>query len=673
MTMKTALIWILLLLGCQGFAQQTATDSFKPSMKYGKPSEEELAMTTYAPDTSATAVVLYSKCEVRYDLLANNFRILYNYEVKIKVLKSEGASYADIRIPYYSNESNAVITLKESISQLDASAYNMEGGEMVRTKMKRDLVFTERINKQYMQLKFSIPAVREGTVFEYKYQLSSDLYYSINLWEAQRDIPVIFTQYDITIPEYFKFNLDMRGPHPMASKDETSSLTFLLSLPGGQTEMLSCNGRHMIFTGEHLPALRPDNYVWCANDYMSSVYFELRGVDFPGSFYRSFTHTWEEIDQMLLQDEDFGAMLKMRNPYRDEMASLSLDQLPDRQNRIAAIYTFLKQKISWNGQYGLYGNEVKKAVKNGTGSNADINFILMSMLRDAQIPCYPAVMSRKDRGILPYSYPSIQKLNTFIVGIADTDSTLVFLDGSVINGYMNTLPPVLMVNRARLISETAGGRWMNLSKLGKNQIRATVRAQIHPDGQITGDRNAVYMGQYAANLRRRYYAAKDSTEYINQLETEENIKVKKFETRELNVFSPRITEFLDFEKQATVNDDLIYVNPMIFLHVSKCPFIQTERQLPLEMPYTEHILQATMLTIPEGYAVEELPKPLNLKTEDGQDIVRYNISQSGTTINVTYTFIANKLLHLATEYPTVKMFWENVAEKNNELIVLKKQ
>lgn len=534
--MKTALIWILLLLGCQGFAQQTATDSFKPSMKYGKPSEEELAMTTYAPDTSATAVVLYSKCEVRYDLLANNFRILYNYEVKIKVLKSEGASYADIRIPYYSNESNAVITLKESISQLDASAYNMEGGEMVRTKMKRDLVFTERINKQYMQLKFSIPAVREGTVFEYKYQLSSDLYYSINLWEAQRDIPVIFTQYDITIPEYFKFNLDMRGPHPMASKDETSSLTFLLSLPGGQTEMLSCNGRHMIFTGEHLPALRPDNYVWCANDYMSSVYFELRGVDFPGSFYRSFTHTWEEIDQMLLQDEDFGAMLKMRNPYRDEMASLSLDQLPDRQNRIAAIYTFLKQKISWNGQYGLYGNEVKKAVKNGTGSNADINFILMSMLRDAQIPCYPAVMSRKDRGILPYSYPSIQKLNTFIVGIADTDSTLVFLDGSVINGYMNTLPPVLMVNRARLISETAGGRWMNLSKLGKNQIRATVRAQIHPDGQITGDRNAVYMGQYAANLRRRYYAAKDSTEYINQLETEENIKVKKFETRELNVF-----------------------------------------------------------------------------------------------------------------------------------------
>lgn len=83
---------------------------------------------------------------------------------------------------------------------------------------------------------------------------------------------------------------------------------------------------------------------------MSNLYFELRGVDFPESFYRSFTRTWEDIDKMLLEDEDFGSLLKMRNPYRDEMASLSLERLPDRQNKIAAIYTFLKSKMSWNGQ-----------------------------------------------------------------------------------------------------------------------------------------------------------------------------------------------------------------------------------------------------------------------------------------------------------------------------------
>ena len=43
------------------YSQQTDTDVINPSMKYGKPTEEELKMTTYAPDTAATAVVLYTK------------------------------------------------------------------------------------------------------------------------------------------------------------------------------------------------------------------------------------------------------------------------------------------------------------------------------------------------------------------------------------------------------------------------------------------------------------------------------------------------------------------------------------------------------------------------------------------------------------------------------------
>lgn len=85
----------------------------------------------------------------------------------------------------------------------------------------------------------------------------------------------------------------------------------------------------------------------------------------------------------------------------------------------------------------------------------------MSMLRDADIPSFPVVMSRRNIGILPYSHPSVQKLNTFIVGVANTDSTLVYLDGSVRDGYINILPPVLMVNRARVIMPGKGGLWVD--------------------------------------------------------------------------------------------------------------------------------------------------------------------------------------------------------------------
>ena len=57
------------------YSQQTATDVITPSMKYGKPTMEELKMTTYAPDTAATAVVLYSRNNARYDLLNNDLHL----------------------------------------------------------------------------------------------------------------------------------------------------------------------------------------------------------------------------------------------------------------------------------------------------------------------------------------------------------------------------------------------------------------------------------------------------------------------------------------------------------------------------------------------------------------------------------------------------------------------
>lgn len=652
------------------YSQQAETAVLSPSLKYSKPSDEELAMTTYAPDTAATAVVLYSKTRARYDLIANEFRLTYTYEVKIKVLKSEGTSCADIHIPFYSNEKNS--TMKESVTQIDASSYNLEGGKVVRTKMKRDLIFEERLNNKYMQIKFSIPAVREGTVFEYKYQVNSDFYYTINQWEAQKDIPVLLTQYDIIIPEYFKFNLDARGSHFLNPKDEAETLSFNLQFQGGQIETVNCSGRHLQFTGHQLPALRADNYVWCPDDFRSGVNFELRGIDFPGAIYKSFTHTWKEIDKMLLEDEDFGSLLKMKNPYREEMAMLPFHKLTNRHEKISAIYLYLKKKISWNNQYGLYGYEVKKAIKNGTGNNAEINFVLMSMLRDAQIPCYPVVMSRKNLGILPLTHPSIQKLNTFVVGIADTDSTMVYLDGSVTNGYLDVLPPVLMVDRARLISNANTDNWINLSTLGKNQIRSVVKAQISPDGKISGSRQTSYYGQYAANFRRRYHAAKDSAEFISKLETEENIQVKKFNTAEVNQFSPKLTEFFEFEKQSTVNDNLIYVNPMIFMHISKSPFIQTERQLPLEMQYTEQYTLVNQITIPDGYIVEELPKSMSIRTEDRQGTCRFSSVLQNNVITITYVFTLNKLLFLSTEYLGVKSFWETIAEKNNEILVLKK-
>lgn len=649
-------------------AQQT---TFQPSTKFGKPSDEELNMTTYAPDTAATAIVLNKKGVTYYELISNEFEVVYCREMKIKILKPEGTSYADVEIPYY--DDNRKSNIREMVTQLEAFSYNMENGKMVKTKMKKEFVFKERYNDKYMQLKFSIPGVKAGTVIEYKYKLTSNVYSALYDWDAQQSIPVLRAEYDITVPEYFRFSLDMRGQQKVEHKESQESLRFTINYGGGQTEDVTCTGRHLNFLAEQLPALRGDSYVWCPSDYSSKVEFELQSVNFPNSFPQSFTTTWEKIDELLLKDNEFGGMLKMKNPFRDLMPVLKLDQMETEEEKLAAIFTLLKSNVSWNEKYALYSTDVKKAVKEGMGSNADINFILMSMLRDAGFQCMPIVMSRRDRGIVPYTHPSLDKLNTFIVGVVNADGTLSFLDGSIRNGYINVLPPVLLVTQARMITEAAGDKWIDLTQTAKSQIRSVVNAAVDPEGIIQGTRLTRYTGEHASGYRQKFASQKDSAEFISNLETEENIKVNTCVQKGLKDFSPHVTETIAFEKTATVNDDFIYLNPLIFLHTSKNPFTQEERMLPVEFSYPEQLVLSVTLTIPEGYQVEELPKPLLIRLENNGGMCRYIVNKvDGNKVSVNYQFTQNSLLFPSQQYLQLKSFWGAIAEKNNELIVLKK-
>ena len=198
----TLLFLLLLCLSTSVGAQQS---TIEPSLKYGKPTEEELLLQSYLPDTTAAAVVLYRNRDVFYEFIDNDFRLNYSYEGKIKILKPEGTAYADISIPYFQSTKPGSNN-KETVVQIDASAYNMVDGKVERIRMKKEFIFRERLNDSYMQVKFTIPGVKVGSVIEYKYKILSDNYSEIKRWNAQEEIPVLYTSYSVAIPEYFSFS-----------------------------------------------------------------------------------------------------------------------------------------------------------------------------------------------------------------------------------------------------------------------------------------------------------------------------------------------------------------------------------------------------------------------------------------------------------------------------------
>ena len=388
-------------------SQQATTATIEPNLKYGKPSKEELSLTSYAPDTTATAIYLFHQGQSDF-VYHDGFQLTTEHWVRIKILKPQGVSYADVSVPYYSPTDRD--EGKERASDIEGCSYNMENGKCIKTSMKRESISFERINNLYKMLKFSLPAVKEGTVIEYHYKLYSDYFSHIDNWMMQEELPMLYNQYKITIPHVFIYNIELRGKDYIQVKQRDSSIHATEregGSVGGVSKDFTISAQETTFTSRNLPAIRQDEpYCWCPEDYKVQVSFDLQGTQFTPNEYKPYSQKWEDVDNQLLKPENtqFGKYLSFTNPFRPETKQAYNSEMSFEEKIICA-FQILKKKMAWNGRYQLYSKKLEKVIKKGSGSNADLNFILISILKDFGLEAYPVVMSRRSSGTyLPLIY-----------------------------------------------------------------------------------------------------------------------------------------------------------------------------------------------------------------------------------------------------------------------------
>jgi len=659
-------------------SQQATTATIEPNLKYGKPSKEELSLTSYAPDTTATAIYLFHQGQSDF-VYHDGFQLTTEHWVRIKILKPQGVSYADVSVPYYSPTDRD--EGQERASDIEGCSYNMENGKCIKTSMKRESISFERINNLYKMLKFSLPAVKEGTVIEYHYKLYSDYFSHIDNWMMQEELPMLYNQYKITIPHVFIYNIELRGKDYIQVKQRDSSIHATEregGSVGGVSKDFTVSAQETTFTSRNLPAIRQDEpYCWCPEDYKVQVSFDLQGTQFTPNEYKPYSQKWEDVDNQLLKPENtqFGKYLSFTNPFRPETKQAYNSEMSFEEKIICA-FQILKKKMAWNGRYQLYSKELEKVIPKGNGSNADLNFILISILKDFGLEAYPVVLSRRSSGMLPYNFPSLQKLNTFIVAIYDINKQkYVFLDGSMDVPALNILPLELSVNKARILSPKVKEekKWVNVMALADNKSFMKIEARMEGN-QVKGHRSTILYGQeaveYQANEKHKQDSIVSNPESNASLKnklTVTNLKVKKQENdRAL------IEEEFDFVLQTDRTDDHLYINPMLFPHLKSNPFIQTERVLPIEFPYPYKFTMLTTLTLPEGYEVEETPQPQVIRTQGDGLQCKYMIQRQGNTISLNYIFYLKEPIFLTEQYKQLQELWTKVIEKNNEILVLKK-
>ncbi len=124
---------------------------------------------------------------------------IFKRKKRIKIINKQAFNLATIKLMLYKDEN-----VEEVLSNVQASSYNLLNGEVVESKLEKKDIFEDRYDKKRMQKKFTLPAVKEGTIIEYSYTITSDYVLVIPQWQFQDfHHPCLWSQYEITVPESF--------------------------------------------------------------------------------------------------------------------------------------------------------------------------------------------------------------------------------------------------------------------------------------------------------------------------------------------------------------------------------------------------------------------------------------------------------------------------------------
>ena len=151
-----------------------------------------------------------------------------------------------------------------------------------------------------------------------------------------------------------------------------------------------------------------------------------------------------------------------------------------------------------------------------------------------------------------------------------------------------------------------------------------------------------------------------------------NAEIKAYNIKNAYEHTEAVHDEMGFEMNCNAADGMIYLQIGNLLPFSEAPFTKEKRTLPVDMPYRDYFNITFSITLPDGYAVEEIPKP-SLVSLEGNDIVfTKKISATGNTLNILVRMAINKTYYLANEYANLKKTFEVIAEQCNDIIVIKK-
>lgn len=653
-----------LLLFSETQAQKVVNEG--PVVKFGTIKADQFAVST--TDSSAEAIVLYDYGEARFDNNSNDLWIVCEYHVRIQIRKKSAFSRGTIELPIRRGKSGQ----HEFVSDFDGYTYNLTDGNVMINRLTSAGHFTEKASDQFWVEKYTLPNVREGSIIDYRYTIHTPFGVSYNprTWRFQQEIPVNWSEYRITIPDYFYYKMLMTGYIQIAINEQKKTTTNLLT---GQGAVSAMSYR---FAMKNVPAFRDEAYITTEDDYLSRIDFELASYQLPGMVgvhTENISVGWDAMDKTLLDDADFGGQIK-RAGFMRETAKALLAQHTDTLARVKAAHEYIRQTIKWNDEAGLWSQSgIKRVFENKKGNAADINLLLIALLREMDIEANPVILSTRSHGHINELYALLKKFN-YVIGHVSIGGQDLLLDATDPFLPLGMLPVHCLNGTGRLVHPTAP-RFISLLPKERDTDMYGGSFTISEDGEITGTLKHSY-GGYSAWSVRKQFAKDGKTKFLEGMQKKRpSWQIEQAEFSPLdpakNVFSADYT--ITIPEACSKAGERLYFKPMLTEAHGINPFKEAERLYPVDLGVPIDEVFSATYTLPTGFQVEELPKTVSMMLPEEGGRFLYQVSvNANNQLQVVSRILLRRPVYHTGEYGPLRELFSRIVAKHAEQIVLKR-
>lgn len=662
----------LLLIFCALYIPALSQD--KSPAKFGNVTEKDFQNKIYSIDSNANAVVI---ADIGTSEIEGNtkgwFSVTSKHYRRVHILNKNGYDAADVSIPLYTNGED-----EERLEKIKAVTYNLENGKVVETKLDaKSGVFEDKIDKFWRQKKFTFPNIKEGSIIEFEYTTVSDFINNIDPWEFQGPYPVLWSEYDFTVPAFFYYVFLTQGYRTFdinTHKEGRSTYSVLIPNGTGASDNFKADAAYTEYRWvlKNAPAMKEESFTSTIRNHIQKLDFVLVERKDPLPYYR-YVESWPQVAHRLLESEAFGSQLSKDNGWLKDIVKPLIEGAPNNTEKARRIYNYVRDNFSCTDQTSLVLDQTLRSVtKAKKGNVAEINLLLVAMLRYANITANPVILSTRSHGATFAVYPVLSQYN-YVVADVMADNNLLLLDASEPRMGFGHLPLRCYNGSGREISEDAQVVDLNSDYIHESEYTSVFLINDEK-GNLSGSLQQT-PGYYTSNSVRNSIKEKGKDQMLKDIQKEftSEVEVSNLTVDSLDLPDSHVNLKFDF----TINNDkaaILYLNPTLSEGYKENPFKAAERLYPVEMPYTIDKSYTLQMELPEGYVVDELPKSMVVKLNDqGDGVFEYRISQSGNNISFRSRIQLNRTVFQPEEYEMLREFFNLIVKKHAEQIVFKKK